>query len=77
MDRDEGRGAGGLDREARALQVEQVKTFEQTFDLDLLLANFGTVQAGGADVGDYDNDGFVADTDLSYLLTVLGLNHRA
>ena len=56
-----------------ALQVEQVKTFEQTFDLDLLLSYFGTVQTDGADVGDYDDDLYVGDIDLAYLLMVLGL----
>ena len=53
------------------LEIAQVETFEQTFDLDLLLANFGTVRTGGADDGDFDNDGRVGDADLAYLLRAL------
>ena len=54
------------------LEIAQTKTFEQTFDLDMLLANFGTVRPGGVDLGDFDNDGLVGDADLAYLLNALG-----
>ena len=55
----------------------RIQVREQTFDLDLLLAHFGTVQSGGAEVGDYNNDSYVADGDLGMLLTALALNQPA